>query len=90
MQNWKDNCVSSDLRQSGFQVCPKELLLWGRSSTSLRPCDWGSYSRGPLCSPQPLHSQDKESMAKGNGHPEPTSPFVDYALATPGIPVLMP
>lgn len=88
MQNWKDNCVSSDLRQSGFQVCPKETSpCRAEAAPPLDPVTGAPTLEGLFCSTQPLHSpQDKESMAKGNGLPEPTSPFVDYALATPGIP----
>lgn len=44
----KDNYVSDDLRQSRFQVSKGNSSLSGRSSPSLRPCDWASYSRGPL------------------------------------------
>lgn len=88
MQNWKDNCVSSELRQSGFQVCPKETSPCGaEAAPPLDPVTGAPTLGGLFCSPQSLHSpQDKESMAKGNGRPEPTSPFVDCALATPGIP----
>lgn len=88
MQNWKDNCVSSDLRQSGFQVCPQETSPCGAEAAPPFDRVTGAPTlEGLFCSPQRLpYPQDKESMAKGNGRPEPTSPFVGYALATPGIP----